>query len=275
MLSHHNQCVLFTGNGSPTAPSSPKHAISYWSLHDNKILRQFRGHNELVTSIHMCPADDTFLTCSRDRSVKLWNLQHAGGIAELKLPVEETEGTPMARFDSTGLVFAISTAMKGNAGNFLHMYDARNYGAGAFAELKVLREDVEKAIQSANAVPSANAVGLSNCNWKSLRFNQSGDRVLIGAEKGLTLLMDGFEGTVQQAICSPRPTTRDAVACFSSDDKTILKGNDDGSIICLDIASGTVVKTLTGHLGPVSCIASNPKFAQIASSCSQTALWLW
>lgn len=256
----------------PTVSTSPRHAVSYWSLHDNKILRQFRGHNDLVTSIHMCPADDTFLTCSQDRSVRLWNLQQAGGIAELKLPTQETEGTPMARFDATGLVFAISTAMKENAGNYLHMYDARNYGAGAFAELKVMREDVEKALQS---IPSANAVGLSQCRWKSLQFNQSGDRVLVGAEKGLSLLLDGFEGTVQRAVSSTHPTTRDAVACFSADDKTILQGNDDGSINCLDIASGNVVKTLTGHLGPVTCIAANPKFAQVASSCSQTALWVW
>lgn len=230
--------------------------------------------------MHMCPADDTFLTCSSDRTVRLWNIQQAGGVAELKLASEreETEGTPMARFDSTGLVIAVSTMMKNQAGHHLHMYDARNYQAGAFAELKVMRTDVENAISKhadSGLIPPANVAGLSQCLWKSLQFNKGGDRLLVRAEKGLILLLDGFDGTVQTALCATRPTARDAVACFASDDKTIVQGNDDGSITCWDVDTGANIKTLTGHIGPVSCLAANPKFTQLASSCSQTALWIW
>jgi WD40 repeat protein len=254
--------------------------VHYWSLFDNKILRQFKGHSGAVTSMHMCPADDTFLTCSNDRTVRLWNIQQAGGVAELKFgsEKEETEGTPMAQYDSTGLVIAISTMMKNQAGHHLHMYDARNYQAGAFAELKVLRTDVETAIaQHVNVavIPPANVAGLGPCVWKSLQFNKGGDRLLVRAEKGLTLLLDGFDGTVQKAFCTGRPTARDAVACFASDDKTVLQGNDDGSITCWDIDTGMNIRTLSGHIGPVSCLASNPKYTQLASSCSQTALWIW
>ena len=78
----------------------------------------------------MCPADDSFLTSSVDRTVRLWTAGVAGCIAELKLP-EETEGSPLAAFDSTGLVFAVTAAMLRGAGHYLHLYDARRRRQGA------------------------------------------------------------------------------------------------------------------------------------------------
>lgn len=64
----------------------------------------------------MSPVDDHFLTCSKDGTVRMWNLQQAGCIAQMDLP-GETEGDPMVAFDSTGMVFAVSVAMAGKQGN--------------------------------------------------------------------------------------------------------------------------------------------------------------
>lgn len=222
----------------------------------------------------MSPADDSFLTSSLDRTVRLWTAGQAGCLAELKLP-EETEKSPLVVFDSTGLVFAVTAAMSGGKGQYLHLYDARNYAAGAFAELKVSQVDLEKAIQSHVSATPDRTKTLSEADWTSLQFNESGNQILVGAEKGMSVLLDGFEGTVQRVLVGSKPTERAAVCCFTPDDKTILQGNEDGSISCWSVDTGTVVKTLTGHPGPVSCIAANPKYAQIASSCTQTALWTW
>ena len=64
----------------------------------------------------MSPADDTFLTASRDRTVRLWNLQQAGCVGKMDLP-GESEGDPLVAFDSTGMVFAVTAAMAGKQGN--------------------------------------------------------------------------------------------------------------------------------------------------------------
>ena len=49
---HHEQSVLIGGKGtSITQPVGQRHAISYWSLHDNKIVRKFRGHSDKVSSL--------------------------------------------------------------------------------------------------------------------------------------------------------------------------------------------------------------------------------
>jgi COMPASS component SWD2 len=223
----------------------------------------------------MCPADDSFLTSSVDRTVRLWTAGQAGCLSELKLP-EQTINSPMAAFDYTGLVFAVIAAMSGDTkGYYLHLYDARNHAAGAFAELKVLELDLETAIQSHVNVAPERAKELSQAEWKSIQFNISGDRILVGTAKGMSVILDGFTGAIQRIVAGPNSTERNAVSCFTPDDETLLLGNDDGTISCWNIQTGSVTKTLTGHVGPLSCIAANPKYSQIASACTQTAIWNW
>jgi len=42
----------------------------YWSLHDNQYLRYFRGHRDRITSLAMCPKDDSFISASLDRTIR-------------------------------------------------------------------------------------------------------------------------------------------------------------------------------------------------------------
>jgi COMPASS component SWD2 len=148
---------------------------------------------------------------------------------------------------------------------YVHLYDARNYTGGAFAELKVMHSDIE-------AVLGADFKQLAGSLWSSMKFNATGTQILVGSSDGLSLTLDGFEGTVQKAFCDKNAT---GASCWSSDDKTILTGNQDGSISCWNVESGELVKKLEGHSGPVGCIASNPKYTMLASACTNTALWLW
>ena len=226
----------------------------------------------MVTKISMSPADDTFLSSSRDRTVRLWSATSAGCLAELKLP-EQTEKDPLAIFDSTGLVFAVTASMTGGQGHYLHLYDARKYDAGAFAELKVSHDHLQQAIQThVNVAPNEAGV-FATADWTSIQFNTSGNQIFVGTDKGMTIAMDGFEGTVQRVF--PGTAQRPAVSCVTADDKTLLTGNDDGSISCWSVESGELLKRLEGHPGSVQAIAANPKYAQFASACKQTALWIW
>lgn len=274
MHSHHEDCVLFASSGSPTQPVGQRYAVNYWSIHDNKILRKFRGHSEPVTAISMCPENDNFLTSSLDRTVRLWKAGEAGCVANLTLPAE-TEKSACAVYDSTGLVFAVMAAMSGAKGHYVHLYDARNYSEGPFSEMKVSQSDLETAIQSHVSATPDRVKSLSQADWTSIQFNLPGNQILIGAEQGMCILLDGFEGTVQRVLVEPRETKRSAVCCFASDDRTVLQGNYDGTISCYNVDTGTVVQTLQGHPGPVNAIASNPRMCQIVSACMQTALWCW
>lgn len=223
----------------------------------------------------MCPANDQFLTSSSDRTVRLWKLGEAGCLATLELPSTETEQSAHAVFDSTGLVFAVTARMANRAGHYIHLYDARNHGEGPFSEMKVTRDQLETAIQSQIKATPERVNELSNANWTSIQFNMSGNQILIGAEMGLCILLDGFEGAVQRVLVEPKETKRAAVCCFTPDDRTVLQGNQDGSISCWNADNGMAVKILSVHNAPVHAVAANPKRCQIASACSQTVLWNW
>ena len=45
------------------------------SLKENKYIRYFGGHEKKVVTLSMSPTDDTFLSGSLDKSIRLWDLR--------------------------------------------------------------------------------------------------------------------------------------------------------------------------------------------------------
>lgn len=191
----------------------------------------------------------------------LWSLQQAAAVARLDLP-NAVEGNPFAAFDSTGLVFGITATMEGGQGHYVHLYDARNYAGGAFAELKVTTAQLEKEL-----TPQ-----MARSEWTSIKFNASGNQILVTGKNGLVLTLDGYEGTVQRSFSGKGTNT----ACWTSDDRTILTGADDGTISCWNVDTGTLIRKLEGgHNGSISWIGVNPKYSMFASCDTNTAMWTW
>ena len=171
----------------------------------------------------------------------------------------------------------------------VHLYDARKYNGGAFAELKLEQPSILKAIQNKGVISPTLANELSKSEWTSMKFNTSGKNLLVTTKKGLILMLDGFDGSVTNIFMSngidtaatsssttvPAAMDHSMSACFTPDEKTVLGGNEDGSISCWDSKTGVLLRKLDGHVGRVGCLAANPKFAQIASACTNTAIWLW
>lgn len=69
--------VTFTHRSSTVLYASTKgdDTIRYHSLHDNRYIQYFRGHEKRVTTLQMNPVDDTFLSGAVDESVKVWDLR--------------------------------------------------------------------------------------------------------------------------------------------------------------------------------------------------------
>jgi len=295
---HHNYSVLTAGEGKSslgaplphtTPPAIQRYQINYLSVYDDKILRTFQGHTNEVCNLSMSPVDDLFLSSSRDRSVRMWNLQQGGCLAELKLP-GSLEKAPHAAFDATGLVFGVTGAMAAGAGNLIQLYDARKYSGGPFAELKLDRSILHKTLRDKGISPTVSN-DLSRAEWTSLRFNASGKQMLIETNRGLSLMLDGFDGNITQLFVSAdkdvpatpattitNPSVDDSTAmsaCFTADDRFVLGGCADGTIRCWNATSGLLINKLEGHVGRVAKLGCNPKYSMFASSCTNTALWIW
>lgn len=280
---HHNYSVLTAGaagkNFNNVSGSSDNHNINYLSLYDNKLLRTFKGHYGHIQDLSMSPVDDTFLSSSRDRTVRLWSLQQAGCLARLELPPHTVEGAPRTTYDSTGLVFGVTAAMAAGSGHLIHLYDARKYGGGAFAELKLNQSTIEKSMHNKGFAPEA-SLELSKAEWTSIEFNTQGNKLLVTARKGVGLLLDGFDGSVSEVFVG-EPLSGDVAptqplsACFTTDDRTVLGGCEDGTVCCWDANTGRLTHRLEGHADRVGAVACNPKLAMVATSCINTALWIW
>ncbi|TNN84000.1 WD repeat-containing protein 82 [Liparis tanakae] len=94
--------------------------IRYLSLHDNKYIRYFPGHNKRVTSLSMSPVDDTFISGSSDKTIRLWDLRspNCQGLMHL-------QGKPVCSFDPEGLIFAA-----GINSEMVKLYDLRSFDKG-------------------------------------------------------------------------------------------------------------------------------------------------
>ena len=142
----------------------------------------------------------------------------------------------------------------------------------------VSSEDIERKL--AGSVPPERAYALSRSEWTSLEFNKSGKQILACCANGLAVSIDGFDGGIARAFLSeiaPGATqsTTPLAACFTSDDKSVIVGNEDGTVSCYQADSGLLARRLRGHVSRVSAVACNPKYCQLATACTNTAVWVW
>jgi WD40 repeat protein len=143
----------------------------------------------------------------------------------------------------------------------------------------VSRQEIESKIRSAGSTPER-AYALSRSEWTSMEFNKSGKQISIGSNAGFAMTVDGYEGTVIHTFLSEvagesTSTSLPMAACFTSDDRTLLCGNDNGTVSCYDVDTGLLTRKLKGHVDRVSAVAVNPKYCQIATACTNTAVWIW
>jgi WD40 repeat protein len=177
------------------------------------------------------------------------------------------------------------------------LYDARKYDA-PFSEFRISVSAVANALHSHYQATRSLSTSTSFyplslqkamemaslAQWTNMTFSPSGKGILVTMENGLVLVLDSFEGNILHVFMSEGGSsstdislpTYPAAACYTSDDQSILCGNENGTLSCWDVTTGRLRRRLEGHTGSrVFCIQSNPKFAQFASACTNVALWLW
>ena len=90
----------------------------------------FRGHTKRVVTLCMSPTDDSFLSGSLDKTIRLWDLRspNCQGLMQLA-------GRPVAAFDPEGLIFAA-----GINSESVKLYDLRSFDKGPFSSFKLQSE---------------------------------------------------------------------------------------------------------------------------------------
>lgn len=220
--------------------------IRYLSLHDNKYIRYFPGHTKKVVCLNMSPINDTFLSGSLDKTIRLWDLRSQNCQGQMHL-----QGRPVATFDPEGLIFAA-----GINSECVKLYDLRSFDRGPFATFKLPQD--------------------KDCDWTGMKFSPDGKLIVVSTNGQVIRLIDAFQGTPLQTFVGHTNTKGIPLeVSFSPDSQFVFSGSTDGRVHCWNTESGAKVATMScDHPGPVQCVGFNPKYMMLATACTNMAFWL-
>lgn len=225
-------CRLVTATRHPAAVlhaaskkgPTPEHmgTISFHSLHDNKIVRQFVGHSDYVTALSMRPTDDTFISASKDGTAKMWDPRQKGPVWSVTM---SARGLACASWDHEGLVFALASPDR-----MLALYDGNKwtpfeitkepllqqtvtpgrYPPGPTGDaVPDLRVDRETAAAGMAAAVEARAAGLAplppTVAWTAIEFSPDDRFIALSTSDRGVLVVDAFFPGRELALLNAHP----------------------------------------------------------------------
>ncbi|KAJ6036985.1 WD repeat protein [Penicillium herquei] len=242
-------------------------------LHNESYLRYFSGHTDTVTDLAMSPANDAFVSASKDDTVTVWDLKSRSAQGKLKL------ATPyLVAFDPSASVLAVASQSTAS----VLLYDFRNYDKAPFSsfDLKPYEETY-----------TPNTRGRA---WTSLEFSNDGKYLMLTTDYHGHFILDAFDGLMKAFLtgkngsagrASPLSTTGkprgQGDASFTPDGRFVIGGNGDGHDVLLwDLEQPREANLLLYPITTLptrtrtALISYNPRFNMIASADRETVFWL-
>lgn len=267
------------GYTSRGATNTRPDAIRYLATHDNSFIRYFEGHEGSVTCLAMHPGADNFISCARDNTVRIWDINTKFWTAQLNLR------TPyLAAYDPSGMVFAVASSSSGS----VLLYDQRSF---------VKPFSVFDVVEKCHAVDTHHTMQ----GWTKLEFSNDGKHILLGTNGKGHFLLDAFtcelkaflrkpdagvrrappgEGSVQgnPADFAPAIDTS-GECCFSPDGRYVLSGSRTDVLVwdCWGVP-GDKKELLPVHTfadkKESAVLAFNPRFNFFATADQHLQFWL-
>ena len=270
-FTHHDTSIIY-------ASTKVNDGIRYLSMHDNSFIRYFSGHEDRVTSLSLCPRDDTFLSASLDNTVKLWDCRSPTNQGQLNF-----HAPYLTDYDPSASVIAIASPLA----QTVHLYDLRNYDKPPFATFDL--DDTEKRFQSHGQKRGE--------GWTGLEFANNGKYMLISTNGPGHYLIDAFSGELVHYLHRPsgsttRPAPGDQLTeqnnCFLQADATFVpdgqfviggNGGQTGLLVwdCREKERSDKVLEPTCDLPSTksaAVVAHNPRHNLVASADREVMLWL-
>lgn len=241
--------IRYTHSANTVIHSSSKvdDTLRYLSLHDNKYLRYYPGHTKKVTSLCMSPTDDSFMSASLDKSIRIWDLRSPNCQGVMNV----VGSRPVVNFDPEGLIFAV-----GFSSQIVKLYDLKSFDKGPFNTFKLPQD--------------------KDCDWTGLKFSPDGKIILISTNGSVIHLIDSYQGTPLQTFTGHvNNKGLPLEASFSPDSQFVFTGSTDAKIHVWNAENGKkTTELVSAHTGPIQCVQFNPKYMMLSSACTNMAFWL-
>jgi COMPASS component SWD2 len=273
-FSHHAQSIIY-------ASTKVDDTIRFLSTHDNSYIRYFKGHSDTVTSIALCPSSDQFMSCSKDNTVRLWNLQSNNyfGLLNLHAPY-------LAVYDPSATVIAIASPPT----HSIVLYDVRNFDKPPFASFDL--QDLEQRF-----------LGAQGGDWTKMEFTNDGKSLVVSTTGSGHFVLDAFEGNIVH-FCNRKfgdsgrlapgatvlahsanaqngvsPSLGQGDTCVTPDGQYLIGGSSEDGLLVWDISKPATpsnylepVETIPGH-GKAAVVGYNPRTNLMATADKDLLLW--
>ncbi|EEP80127.1 hypothetical protein UREG_04969 [Uncinocarpus reesii 1704] len=265
-FTHHSRQILH-------ASTKVDDSLRLLDLHNESYLRYFTGHTDKVTCLALSPGADAFLSCSKDDSVALWDLNSRNAQGKLKL------ATPyLTAFDPSGSVIAIASQSTSS----ILLYDFRNYDKPPFATF-------DMAPQEDRFTPTTRGRA-----WNKLEFSNDGKHLLVGTDYHGHFILDAFDGNIKAFLVGKSGVTGRAApvsnsgkplgqgdVCFTPDGRYIIGGaGDQPDTLVWDVHqtpdSSCFLQPIARlpHRGKAAIVQVNPRYNMFASADKEIVFWL-
>ncbi|KAF2734109.1 WD repeat-containing protein 82 [Polyplosphaeria fusca] len=274
-FSHHAQSIIY-------ASTKVDDTIRFLSTHDNSYIRYFKGHTAPVTSIALCPSSDAFISCSKDDTVRIWNLQSANYQGMLRL-----HGAHLATYDPSATVMAIGSAQT----NSILLYDVRLFDKAPFATFDMM--DAGQRF-----------LGGAGADWTKLEFTNDGKSLVVSTSGSGHFVLDAFSGDLthfcyrkagptgrlppgettsgygEQSAETGRPALGQGDTCVTPDGNFLIGGSGEDGLLVWDISAPAPpnqfvepVERLPSDNGKAAIVGYNPRTNLLATADKDLILW--
>ncbi|MEU0210084.1 NB-ARC domain-containing protein [Streptomyces canus] len=285
--------VVFSRDGSRLAGGGADATVRVWDITspgpdrrpgdhpavDVRASRTLTGHHGPVRALAFTPDGSRLLTCSNDRTLRIWGLDGAVVVHDLSGVVRAAAFSPDGTRLATGSHVALVRIWDTTTGQAVHTLTGHR---GAVLTV-VFAPDGARLVTGGNdrialawePTSSSTPVPLTGRadQLHTVAVSPDGSRVATSSRDTAVPIWDPVTGDLTRSLRGHQGAVL-AVA-FSPDGTRLATSSSDRTLRLWDMATGETVRTVRGRTDQLHTLAFSPDGARLATGSSDTTVRLW